>query len=142
MPGTTSVVNTTLMAIYVLDTTYKKINHSTDASIETTHSVRDITSKDSAGWRALLEGLRSWTASGSCLFAHDATYGVEELFTALYNRSTVTIRFMTNVAGDTKWQGTGYVSSVSISSADAEGNVTASFTIEGTGTLVSSTITT
>jgi len=140
--ATTSVINSTLMNIYVLDSTYKKINHSTDASIEVTHSPRDITTKDSAGWRALLEGQRSWTASGSCLFAHDATYGADDLFTALSNRSTVTIRFMTNVAGDTKYQGTGYLSNVSISSADAEGNVTASFTIEGTSSLVASVITT
>ena len=140
--ATTSVINSTLMNIYVLDTTYKKINHSTDASIEVTHSPRDITTKDSGGWRALLEGLRSWTASGSCLFAGDATYGVEELWTALSNRTTVTIRFMTNVVGDTKFQGVGYVSNVSISSADAEGNVTASFTIEGSGPLASSAVTT
>lgn len=140
--ATTSVINTTLMGIYVLDTTYKKINHSTDATVEITHSPRDITTKDSAGWRALLEGLRSWTASGSILVAFDATYGIDELFSAIYNRSQLTIRFMTNVVGDTRWTGTGYLSNISISSADAEGNVSASFTIEGTGSLVADAVTT
>lgn len=137
-----AVINSTLMAIYVLDSTYKKVGHSTDASIEYTMSPRDITTKDSAGYRELLEGLRSWTASGSCLYDPAATYGVDELFAACEARTPITIRFMTNVAGQTKWQGSGYVSSVSISSADAEGNVTASFAIEGTGALVDSAITT
>lgn len=131
---TTNVVNSTLMALYVdVSGTLTKVNHLTDASISFTHEPRDITTKDSAGYRELLEGLRSWSASGSGLFAEDATYGYNDLETLLQNRTKVTIRFMTNVTGDTYWEGEAYISSLDKTSSGAEDNVTFSISMEGTG---------
>jgi TP901-1 family phage major tail protein len=139
--ATTSVVNSTLMALYVLDTTYKKIGHLTDASVSITHEPRDITSKDSSGWRELLEGLRSWSASGSGFFAEDATYGVEDILGNVTTRAKVTVRFMTDVSGDTYWEGTAYITSIEKTSSGAEDNVTYSISLEGDGALTTGSIT-
>jgi TP901-1 family phage major tail protein len=130
---TTNVINSTLFAIHVLDTTYKKIAHMTDASFSLSMEPRDITTKDSAGYRALLEGLRSWSMSSSNLVAFDAGYGVEELRAALVARTTVTLRWMTGVSGDQYAQGSAYVTSVEENSPGAEDNVSFSVTFEGTG---------
>lgn len=139
--ATTSVVNTTVMELTILDTTYKSIGHATDASLSITHEPRDITSKDSSGWRELLEGLRSWSASGSGFFAEDAAYSFEDLLGNVTTRTKVQIRFTTAISGDTYWQGNGYLSSLEKTSSGAEDNVTYSFSIEGSGAIIVGTIT-
>lgn len=139
--ATTGVINSTLMGLYVLDSTYKKIGHSTDASISFSHEPRDITTKDSAGYRELLEGLRSWTASGSFLLAYDATYGFEELYEAWEARTKLTIRFTTAVSGDEYYQGACYISSLEASSPAAEDNVSFSISLEGTGQITDASLT-
>jgi predicted secreted protein len=141
--ATTSVVNSTLMGIYVnVSGTWTKVAHATDASVSLSHEPRDITTKDSAGWRELLEGLRSFSVSGSGLFAEDAAYGLNDLDDLLINRTEASIRFMTNVTGDTLWQGDVYFTSIDKTSSGAEDNVTFSFSAEGTGALTISAITT
>ena len=141
MAQTVGVVNSTIFGIYVLDSTYKIIGHMTDASFSFSEEPRDITSKDSAGYRALLEGLRSWTMSSSNLFAFDATYGVDELRTAAEARTQLTLRWSTQVVGDTFAQGTAYISSLEESSPGAEDNVSFSVTFEGTGSVAFTTLT-
>lgn len=131
--ATTGVINSTIYAIYVLDTTYKKIAHMNDASFSFSHEPRDITTKDSAGYRELLEGLRSWSMSSSNLTAFDATYGVDDLRTAALARTQVTLRWMTNVSGDNYVQGTAYITSLEENSPGAEDNASFSVSFEGTG---------
>lgn len=131
---TTGVINSTVLGVYVLDSTYKIIGHMTDASFSFSHEPRDITTKDSAGYRALLEGLRSWTMSSSNLTAFDATYGIDSLRTAALARTQLTLRWGTQVSGDDYIQGTAYISSLEESSPGAEDNATFSVTFEGTGT--------
>ncbi len=128
--ATTSVINTTLLAIYVEGV---KVAHATGGSIALTHAVRDITSKDSEGWRRLLEGLRSGTASVNGLLAHDSDTGGVELLDILMARTECEVKFMTGVTGDTVYTFDAYVGSVSQSSDAAEGNATyeASFEING-----------
>ena len=132
---TTNVINSTLFAVHVLDSTYKKIAHMTDASFSLSHEPRDITTKDSAGYRALLEGLRSWSMSSSNLMAFDAGYGVKALRAALTGRTVVTLRWMTGVAADEYAQGTAYVTSIEENSPGAEDNASFSVTFEGTGAI-------
>jgi predicted secreted protein len=119
--------------VYVLDSTYKIIGKMTDASFSFSHEPRDITTKDSAGYRELLEGLRSWSMSSSNLFAFDATYGVEELRTAITGRTKLTLRWGTQASGDQYVQGSAYLTSLEENSPGAEDNVTFSVTFEGTG---------
>lgn len=133
--ATTGVVNSTIFGIYVLDSTYKIIGHMTDASFSFSHEPRDITTKDSAGYRQLLEGLRSWSMSSSNLFAFDATYGALDLRDDIIARTAVTLRWMTNVSGDEYVQGSAYITSLEENSPGAEDNATFSVTFEGTGSL-------
>jgi len=138
---TTNVINSTLVAVYVLDTTYKKIAHMNDASFSLSMEPRDITTKDSAGYRALLEGLRSWSMSSSNLFAFDAGYGVEELRALLVARTPITLRWATQVSGDQYVQGSAYLTSVEENSPGAEDNVSFSVTFEGTGAVTIASLT-
>jgi predicted secreted protein len=138
---TTNVINSTLVAVYVLDTSYKKIAHMNDASFSLSMEPRDITTKDSAGYRALLEGLRSWSMSSSNLFAFDASYGVEELRALLVARTPITLRWATQVSGDQYVQGSAYLTSVEENSPGAEDNVSFSVTFEGTGAVTIASLT-
>jgi len=132
MPGTTSVVNTTAFAIYVDGV---KIGHATGGSLSVTHAVRDITSKDSGGWRQLLEGLRSFTFSASGYHAFDATLGADGMLDLLIDRATCVVKFMTEETGDTVYTGTCYVASTGLTSDGSEANGAYDVSFEGTGTL-------
>lgn len=129
---TTGKINTTLLAVYAGGT---KITHLTGASLSLEHSTRDVTTKDSAGWRQILEGLRSWNISGSGYMAYDATEGTDELDDYLTGRSQVTVMFSTEVTGDTRYTGTAYMTSLSLESPGQEETATHSFEFQGTGAL-------
>lgn len=138
---TTGVINTTSLAFYVLDTTYKKVGGATGATLTFSMSPRDTTSKDSGGYRTLLEGLRSWSISGSGLVALDDTFGAEDLYDDIVARSQITVRFMTNVSGDAYFKGVGYFSELTLDSPGSEENVTYSYTFEGTSSITKGSIT-
>lgn len=140
--ATAGVINSTLFALYAnVSGTYTKVAHGQDVTLTVTQEPRDITTKDSAGYRELLEGLRSWSGSGTFLVAEDATYGFPELYDALINRTRLQVRFSTAVAGDTMYTGTVYVTSIDINSPGAEDNVSASVSFEGTGQISKQTVT-
>ena len=140
--ATTGVINTTLMGLMILDTTYKTLGHATDASLSMSMEARDITSKSSGGYRALLEGLRSWSISSSAFFAFDASgIDIEFLRAAVIARSPLTVRFGTGVSGDQYAQGSAYLTSVETNSPSAEDNVSYSITLEGTGAITFATLT-
>lgn len=140
--ATTGVINTTLMGVMILDTTYKTLGHATDGSLSITMEARDITSKSSGGYRALLEGLRSWTMSCSAFFAFDASgIDIEFLRAAIIARSPLTVRFGTGVSADQYAQGSVYLTSVETNSPSAEDNVSYSITLEGTGAITFASLT-
>jgi TP901-1 family phage major tail protein len=112
-------------------------------------STRDITNKESAGFKESLEGLREWSvdldgayawtdASGSAL-----TNGADDLFIKYLldagsnTREAFTIRFGNTggTTGDTYYQGTAFLTSVSVS-APTEDTATYSMSFEGTAGLV------
>jgi len=134
--ATTGIVNGTAIGVYVGST---KVAHATDGSISINMATRDATTKDSGGWTDRLEGVRSWSITCNALFAYDATYGLSDLFSALNNRSTVTVKFSTEVTGDKAYSGTAYVTSIE-ANAGTEENATYSVTFEGTGALSETTI--
>jgi predicted secreted protein len=136
--ATTSVINSTKLRIYIGGVA---IAHSNDASLSVQHSPRDITSKDSAGWRQLLEGLRQASFSTSALLAHDAANGVGQLFDSLAARTPVTIRFSTEEAGDIFFQGSAYITSLEQNSPSQEDNASYSISGEFTGAISKNTIT-
>lgn len=135
--GTTTVVNTTDMAFYLgTDGSETKIAHTTDASISLSHSPREITSKDSAGYQQFLEGLRGATGSASFFFIGDATsaYSLHDFYTQCYvSRNTIHAMFKTGNASDLSFEGDVYLTSVEVSSSAAEDNVTVSISFQFTG---------
>lgn len=124
-------MNGTLIGVYSGSTL---ISHATEGSISLNLDTRDATTKDSSGTRDLLEGVKSGTISVSALYADDATYGVDELMTAWSGRSTLTIKFSTEVTGDSYWSASAYVTSLEVN-AGMEDNATYSATFELTGAI-------
>lgn len=129
--ATVSVLNGTNIGIYVGGT---KVAQATSGSISITHSPRDITSKDSAGWSQSLEGLREWSVEGEGMFAFDATYGYVDLNAVLVARAAVTIRFSTEISTDEYYEGTAIMTDLSADSS-VEESVTFSFSFQGTAGL-------
>lgn len=134
--ATAGIMNGTLIGVYSGSTL---ISHATEGSISLNLDTRDATTKDSSGTRDLLEGVKSGTISVSALYADDATYGVDELMTAWSGRSTLTIKFSTEVTGDSYWSAAAYVTSLEVN-AGMEDNATYSATFELTGTITYGTV--
>jgi len=130
MPST-SVMNGSLMGVYIGSTL---IAHSTEGSISLSMDTRDISSKDSAGARALLEGMKSGSISVSALYTEDSAYGADELYTAMAARTPLAVKFSTEVSGDHFWSASSYLTSLEVS-ASTEDNMTFSATFELTGAI-------
>lgn len=131
MAQTTGVMNGTLMTVTVGGTA---IDMQTECSISLSMETRDITSKDSSGFRELLEGLRSGSVTFSALHAEDNTYNIDDLFTLWNTRASATVNFTTANTGDKEFSATAYLTSFE-QSAGTEDNVTISGTFELTGAI-------
>ena len=129
--ATAGVLNGTLMGVYIGSTL---IAHSTEGSISLSMDTRDISSKDSAGARALLEGMKSGSISVSALYSEDGAYGADELYTAMAARTPLAVKFSTEVSGDHFWSASSYLTSLEVS-ASTEDNVSFSATFELTGAI-------
>lgn len=129
--ATTGIVNGTLLVLYVNDVA---IASTTQHTLSLQMATRDATNKSSSGWSAKLPGVRSWSATGSGLFAFDAAYGYDDLFGLVNARTLVTVKLSTEVSGDKFYQGSAYLTDVQMDSPTEE-NTTFSFTFEGTGAL-------
>ena len=127
--ATVGIANGTLFGLYVGGTL---VANGTSHSFTKSMEVRDATSKDSAGWSQSLEGLRSWEVSGDFLFAQDAAYGIDDLSAVLDARATVVLRFASTVSADKYWNGTAYMTEISVE-AGTEESMTFSASFTGTG---------
>lgn len=132
--ATTGIINGTNLLVYVGGTA---ITHSTSASISFSMETRDASTKDSDGYREILEGQRSFTIEAEAMTALDAAQGFEELFAAWVARTALTIKFGTADSGDQFYQGTGYCTSLSMDSG-VEDSSTFSASFEMTGQVTTS----
>ena len=116
------------------------IAHSTSASISFNNDLRDITSKDSGGYQENAGGLRSFELSTDALQDINADLDFKEFYDDVHERNEVIVRFAERDSGgsDVKWEGSGYISSLSMD-AGVEENVTYSVTITGTGVVTKGT---
>ena len=119
------------------------VAYAQNGSLNINHSLREITSKDSAGWKESLEGLRDWSvdldgayawtdAAGSVL-----TNGADDLLSSyILTRAALTIKFgdVAGATGDTVYSGSVYLTSFSVS-AGTEDTATFSLSLEGTGAI-------
>jgi predicted secreted protein len=134
--ATTGIINGTLLGVYAGGTL---IAHATEGSISLSMDTRDATTKSSSGYRDLLEGTRSGSISVSALYANNAAYGVGDLMSSFTGRSTLVVKFSTEVSGDDYWSATCYMTSLEVSAA-TEDNATYSATFEISGTVTFTTV--
>ena len=108
----------------------------TEGSISINLETRDITTKDSSGYRELLEGVRSGSISVSGLVDDDGTGGAgADLFAALNGRTAQTIIFgLDDTSDDYFYSCSAFCTSMEVSGG-TEDNVTYSATFEITGAI-------
>jgi len=127
--ASTGILNGTLAVIKVAGTA---VAHLTSNDISFEMATREATTKDSAGNKESLEGLRSFSGSGSGYFAEDASYGFTHLYAAYTARTPVTVKWTTNVIGDMEYSGSCFITSLSRTDGLEESS-TFEVSFEGTG---------
>lgn len=133
-----AIFNGTNLGVYVGATL---IGAAQDVSLSLAMETIDITTKDSAGYRELLAGLRSGSMSVSGLINYqDATnQDVVDLYTAWEGRTKLTLKFGTTTSGDTTFTAEGFLTSLE-QSGGTEDTATYSATFELTGTVTDAVI--
>lgn len=117
------------------------VAHSTSCALSVSTDLPDATTKDSGGWAAQIQGLRSWSVSTDGLAVIEsaaAGINVEDLFSSIASRTDVTLTFSTFVSGDKIWTGSAAVESLDFT-GDMESPATYSASFTGTGPLVMTT---
>ena len=117
--------------------TYEPIAHSTSASISFNNDLRDVTTKDSAGFQENIGGLKSFELSSDALQDINSDLDFKEFYDDINERNEVIIKFAERDSG-VRWEGSGYISSLSMD-AGVEENVTYSVSITGTSSVVKGT---
>ena len=143
MAQSTGIINASSIRVFLgtTDDSEVVVDHVTECSISLSTDIRDITTKQSGGWRAILSGLKSASLSLSGLFAEDATTNFNQLVdhqiagNLLYVVFTNTGAGSSANAGDEQFDVSGYITSLE-QTAGTEDNVTFSMTLEITGTVV------
>tara|TARA_R110002110_G_scaffold93799_1_gene243767 strand:- start:825 stop:1253 length:429 start_codon:yes stop_codon:yes gene_type:complete len=140
-----AILNGTEIKVYS-SATNNLVAFAQNCTLNVNHSPREITNKESGGWKEILEGLRdysididgayAWTnASGTAL-----TDGVDDVLKTnlLTTRQAVDFIFGDTSADDVSYAGSGFITSVSITGG-TEDTATYSLSIDGSGELTSTT---
>ncbi len=115
-----------------------KLMHSQNVSLSMNVDTIDISTKDSAGWRDLLGGQKSFSLSADGLMDFSATAGdtdVAELFDQMFDRTAVDFTFALSTPAGYTITGDGFITSLEISGG-TEDAPTYSVSIEGTGPII------
>ena len=131
--ATSGIFNGSLLSIKVDG---NKILNSTSCSLSLSADTPEATTKDSNGFQDLIVGVKSGEISFEGLVAYDSGSGsqIGDISDELISGTQVTWEFSTDVSGDDKYSGTGFISSIEIT-ADMESPVSYSGTIVTTGTI-------
>jgi predicted secreted protein len=140
---TTGIFNGTNLVVLVGT---EVVAHSTSCSLSVSADLPDSTTKSSGGWADEIAGLRSWSLTTDGLATVDPTganFVVGDIFTSMYNRTKVTVKFTTvtgstPVVGDLIWSGEAFIESLDVT-ADMESPATYSVSFTGTGVLTQAT---
>ena len=126
--------------VYLVSIAGTALPDQTEGSISLSMETRDITTKDSSGFRELLESTRSGSISVSGL-VDDTTSAVTTLMTHFAARSSFAVKFGvdTGTHDDVFECAAGFVTSIE-TSAGTEDNVTYSATIELSGAITHDSI--
>ena len=140
-----AILNGTEIKVYS-SATNNLVAFAQNCTLNVNHSPREITNKESGGWKEILEGLRdysididgayAWTNAGGTAL----TDGVDDVLKTnlLITRQAVDFIFGDTSADDVSYAGSGFITSVSITGG-TEDTATYSLSIEGTGELTSTT---
>ena len=142
MAATDGQINGTELRVYLAGTL---VAYSTSATLNVNHSTRSTSSKDSGGWEDSMEGMRNWDVSCDALYAWLTPAGgaignntLSEIFTGyMETRASFSLTFgvTTSDTGDTKYVGTAWLTSASLTSP-MEDTSTFSVSFQGSGSLV------
>jgi len=125
-------MNGTLIEVTVGGTA---ISLQTECSISLNGELRDITNKESGGWKSSLMGLRSGSINFSVLHDEGEDYNMQQLWSAwTSDTATASVKFTTGVTGDYEFTASGWFTSLEMN-AGTEDNVTVSGTIELDGAI-------
>lgn len=137
-----AILNGTEIKVYSASTN-NLVAFAQNCTLNVNHSPREITNKESAGFKEILEGLRdfsididgayAWTNAGGTAL----TDGVDDVLetNVLNARQAVTFIFGdTASTSDISYSGSGFITSVSLTGG-TEDTATYSMSIEGTGVL-------
>ena len=102
---------------------------------EVTYSTEtfDTSCKDSGATAQPRPGTRSWTGSGTFLFAVDAAYGAKQLFDMQKSATLLEFTLGTGVTGDFEFVGDAYITSWNLASNGSDAAVEGSFELAGVG---------
>ena len=120
------------------------IGGSTSCTLNVNQETIDTTNKDSSGNKEFISGVNSWTIDCDAFFT-DGTAGEtvqpETIHAAMVNGYKIAVDFRTTggLSGAHKYQGYGFITSMSISASVAEWS-TYSISIQGSGALTKSNI--
>ena len=132
-----AIFNGTNLGVYIDGTI---IAAATDCSLSLNMETIDITTKDSAGYRELLAGMRSGSISVSGLIDYQsADKDTVDLYTAWENRTSLTLKFSSEISSDTSFTASGFLTSLE-QSGGTEDTATYSATFEITGQVTDATI--
>ena len=129
-----AIFNGTELGVYIGGTL---IAAATDCSLSLNMETIDITTKDSAGFRELLGGVKSGSMSVSGLIDYNdaSNDDVSDLFTALDNRTALTLKFAKAnpvVGEDFNYSASGFITSLEQSGGTEDtATYSASFELSG-----------
>tara|TARA_R100001463_G_scaffold65456_2_gene118749 strand:+ start:2490 stop:2945 length:456 start_codon:yes stop_codon:yes gene_type:complete len=125
--------------------TFVNIGGSSSCTVNISQETIDTTSKDSGGRKSFIGGASSWTLDCEAFFTDGTSDGEtvrpSTLFDALDGGYRVAIKFHcdTGQTGAKKYQGWGYITSLSVNGAVSEWS-TYSISIQGDGQLTQSAV--
>jgi predicted secreted protein len=131
--ATISVLNGTKMLVSIDGSV---IGRATGATLDFTHSARDITTKDSGGWQEFLEGLRGATISTEHLYAEDEATGINEI-QSLVLTTRIPCELVFGAPGDRVWSCDAWLTAFSVNAGAPEDNASFSATFVCSGPLTS-----
>lgn len=137
---TTGVINGTLLRLYIGGSA---VAYATSCTLSMNTELRETIHKDNpgSGNREIETGQKSGSISFDALYSSDgAANAPDDLFTTWDNRTSISWIISTEVAGDVKYTGSGYITSLELN-APVEENSTISGTIEIDGSITKATIT-
>lgn len=140
MAQTSGLLNATAVKFAAVETggTVAVISDVKECSITLTTDMRDITNKDSAGWKQILPGLKSASCSATGFLDYDHTTGFEEFQAAQIAGTEFDIEIRVgattsaDTTGDRVYTCSGFITSVELSSSFEETQeYTVNFDING-----------